>query len=804
MQIQAATIVECTHCGETCTDETILQPGASFCCGGCQVVYNILADGGLLDFYALEQTDRHVLAVDTADYAWLDVPKLTDRLINFRAEGRRHVELELPAIHCASCVWLLERLPKLTPGVIGCRVDFPHRKASIVYNPDQTGLREVATTLSRIGYPPIFRNTTEETAIVDRSLIYRIGVAGFFFGNIMLLSFPEYFGWGVPIPIPIAIGIGIGTDAWSMGEAVSYLILAMSLPVLFYSGRSYLKAGYYAITAGEVTIDVPIAIGMLALFGRSAYEILSGTGAGYVDSLAGLIFFLLIGRWFQSFTFSRLNFSRDHRDYFPVSAYRINDRSEPTPVASEDLSADDVILVRSGSLIAADGILLNDNSPAIDYSFVTGEADPVRINAGAEVFAGGRATDSALHIRVTKPANHSYLLQLWLRDDGVENRTEVAPPKRLVQVFTAVILLIAGATFLYWYQLDVSTAFRAATAVLIIACPCALALAAPFAYGTLQRLLAVKGYYFRGPGAVRDLGEVDTFVFDKTGTLTEGNVGEGLQYFGPMCNKIEYVLKRMAGQSRHPKSQAISDALNTQNFTKPSPPVGSITERTGRGIQLDHQGSNYRIGTAAFCGLNNTEPGTYASVAGEAYLKLTNEEVRLREGIATTLNACANQGETWLLSGDHEPNSNFWSAHFHPDRQWFDQNPFAKLRRIEHLRDTGKKVLMIGDGLNDAGALRAAAVGMAVNESEAHFNPACDVIVRADRLAELPSVLQIARRVRWVLFFTYGLAFLYNIIGLSYAVGGTLSPVVAAILMPLSSVSIVVVACLGAWGVVRR
>jgi Cu+-exporting ATPase len=790
----------CKHCGEPCAAETIVQDGKSFCCSGCATVFTILQENNLLDFYRIDdRAGARQDKADNTDYAWLDVPKLADRFVRYRDETRCHVELELPGIHCSSCLWLLERLPQLLPGVRSCTVDFARKLATIVYDPNVTDLRQVTEMLDRIGYPPHFRAQGEAATDknTNRALIYRIGVAGFCFGNIMLMSFPEYFGLSELLA-------GAAAGAGWVKVAMNGFLLLLSLPVMFYAGKSFFTSALYALRARRVTIDLPIALGMLALFGRSLYEIFSGVGSGYLDSLAGLVFFLLIGRWFQTYSFARLNFDRDYRDYFPVAAYREDEQGAPEPIASEDVEAGDTLLIRPGQLIPADGTLLSPAAHGIDYSFVTGEAEPAAVHEGQEVFAGGRATSSALRILVTKPTDQSYLLQLWLREGENQKTAEVAPPEWLIRAFTATILLLAAGTLAYWYQVDTARAYRAATAVLIIACPCALALAAPFAYGTIQRLLARDGFYFRGPAVVERLGTVDTFVFDKTGTLTEEGNTDQLSYVPPRSPFFEAVFVAMARQSTHPRSQEIVRALNADAANAMSVRIGEVEEITGAGLRLEHQGRAFMIGSPTFCGFPNYTSGTFAAVDGLLQFRLQPQQTVIRDGGGAMLNEVNSRGATWLLSGDHAPKDNVWEQYFPGDQARFRQSPFDKRQHIAQLQEAGANILMVGDGLNDAGALAAATVGLAVNEDEARFNPACDGIVKADKLTRLPSVLRAAKGMKWVITLTYLLAFAYNVVGLSYAMTGALSPVVAAILMPLSSVTIVVVASLGAGVVWRR
>lgn len=784
----------CAHCGEDCGPRPVVDKELSFCCAGCRTVHTLLADNGMLDFYRLEAgAGRSQRAVSDEDYAWLDIEALSEQFVRYRDAGRCHVEFELPAIHCIACVWLLERLHQLLPGVRSCQVNFSSKVASIVYEPGRTSLRRVAETLQRIGYPPHFRRMEgRERGPSHRAELYRIGVAGFCFGNIMLLSFPEYFGLGA------AAGAGL------VGGAMGYILLVLSLPVISYAGRGFLEAAWRALRARRATIDLPIAIGMAALFGRSAYEILTGVGAGYLDSLAGLVFFLLIGRWFQNYSYGRLNFERDYEDYFPLAATRLLPDGATEPVASKDIAPGDELLIRPGRVIPADGTLLQTAPAGIDYSFVTGEAEPQVAKAGAVVYAGGRALASPLRVQVTRAVAESYLLGLWQKETATDGQNDVAPSEGLIRAFTITIILLAVATFGYWYPTDQATAYRAATAVLIIACPCALALAGPFAYGTLHRLLGKAGFFLRAPAVLADLAEVDAFALDKTGTLVDASATEGHWKVSAAAKEEDLaVLLTMAGQSSHPRAVAVARRLEGQGATLPDLPV--VEEVTGAGLRTTFNGAEYRIGRAAFCGRQATEGGTFCVRDGTvlAVLKPATRR-RLRPGVGKLLDTLNGYGQTYLISGDHPPQTDFWEDYFPPEHIHFRQSPFDKLSFVEARRESGRKVLMVGDGLNDAGALRAAAVGLAVSDGEGAFSPACDGIVKGDRLESLGEVICASRRVRRVLWGTYTMALCYNLLGLSFAVSGTLSPVIAAILMPVSSVSVAAAAAFGAWWVYRN
>ena len=449
-------------------------------------------------------------------------------------------------------------------------------------------------------------------------MLYRIGVAGFCFGNIMLLSFPEY------------LGLGEDAGATFIGRAIGPGMLLLSLPVLFYAATGFFRDAYTGLRLGRITLDFPIVVGMLALFGRSVYEIGSGSGSGYLDSLAGFVFFLLIGRWFQSYTFTRLSFERDYHDYFPVGAYRRDGAGHIEAVAVGDVRKEDVLIVRPGQIIPTDGILLEESGEGIDYSFVTGESKEKRTAPGQAVFAGGRAVGKALTLRVTQSADESYLMQLW-RDGRRAGDAPVGPPPRMVAMFTGAVFLIALCTFVFWYRSDPATAYRAAVSVLIIACPCAIALAAPFAYGSLQRLLGRLGYYLSSAATIDRLARVDTFVFDKTGTLIESGIGDELTWIRPSLKEAAPVFLAMCRYSTHPRSQALAAALAAEGIitTKTTAPA----EETGRGLHLYWRGRMYRVGSADFSGLYDHPPGTYATVDGKAVLRLDTRPPRLRPGV---------------------------------------------------------------------------------------------------------------------------------------------------------------------------
>lgn len=747
------------------------------------MVYQILNTHDLCQFYSLDERPGLSQKVrrDARSYAWLDDSEVRQRLIHFTDGQTTRVSFYLPSMHCASCIWLLEHLYKLDAGVVHSKVNFLKKEVTIHFEEAKTNLRNLAALLASIGYPPEINlgdlNDEGKLKAVDRSLYYKIGIAGFAFGNIMLLSFPEY------------LGLEKELEAWFFG-IFGYLNLLLALPVLLYSSRDYFISAWTGLRNKHLNIDVPLALGMAMLFGRSAWEIIGGSGAGYMDSFAGLVFFLLTGRWFQQKTYHQLSFERDYKSYFPVAASRKNTDGTDTATPVSRLEPGDIIIVRNGELIPADGILLR-GAARVDYSFVTGEADPVAVSSGAHIYAGGKQNGETIEISLTRRVNTSYLTQLW-NDEAFKSKAKghvSLLADRAGRYFTAVILGVAGLAFLYWAPSDISKAINAFTAVLIIACPCAVALSIPFTMGNVLRILGRNRFYVKNTNVLEAFSAVQAVVFDKTGTIT--NLSKNAVHFiGKHLTGAEQIaLKSLAYQSSHPLSRQIVESM-------PEVPVEDVEqfiELPGQGISGMVGDRFVRLGSAAFIGVSKPDPkGVFAAINGEL-LGYFDIKSRFREGLQEVLAFFDKQNAgAYLLSGDNNREQDALSVYFkEPGRLLFNQSPQDKLDFVKKTQQEGRQVLMLGDGLNDAGALRQSDVGIVVAENTNNFTPACDAILHAEEFNRLPKFLQLAQWGITTVNKAYLLAACYNVVGLSYAVTGTLSPVVAAILMPLSSVTIV-------------
>lgn len=353
----------------------------SFCCEGCKTVFQILNEHNMCSYYQFDERAGNTVTNGIARkrFEYLQDIDVEHKLVDFKNGSTTSVTFFIPNIHCTSCVWLLENLGNIDSGILKGTVNFMKRTVTFLYDDASTSLRAIVELLTTIGYEPnltLDQLDKKESGTIDRSLWLKLGVAGFCFGNIMLFSFPEY----------------LKMDQSGSSEMFRYffggLNILLSLPVLFYSSIDYLKSAWAALSQRGVNLDVPISIGLLALFGRSLYEILNGTGAGYFDSFTGFIFFLLIGKVVQQKTFARLSFDRDYKSYLPISVIKLIGSSEES-IPVDKLEIGDRVLLRNQELIPADAVLDSEQA-AIDYSFITGETEPVSVVKGTKVFAGGK------------------------------------------------------------------------------------------------------------------------------------------------------------------------------------------------------------------------------------------------------------------------------------------------------------------------------------------------------------------------------------------------------------------------------
>jgi Cu+-exporting ATPase len=772
----------CYHCGLDCGKEAIEFNDKCFCCNGCKTVYEILNQNELSCYYDLEQSPGQIPKEIQGKFDYLNNSEIAEKIIEFDDGNIAVVEFYIPAIHCSACIWVLENLEKLNPAIVNSLVNFPNKTVRINYKSQETTLKDVVELLTSIAYEPYIslEDADKSPKKVDKTLLYQLGYAAFAFGNVMILALPEYFD---------------KNEFWLNEYKYMFRIMMMilSIPVVIYSAKDYFITAYKGLKKGILSVDVPIALGILVLFSRSTYEVFLEHGEVFFDSLTGLVFFLLLGKYFQRKTYNFLSFERDYRSYFPIAVTKIaNEKEENIPVQS--IEEGDRLLIRNGELIPVDGILIHGEG-YLDYSFVTGESAPVMKENGEKVFAGGKQVGGAIEIDVINKISESYLTELWSNDVFNQNKDEKnikSLTDRVSKYFTIIILSIAFVAGLFWFFHDNTKTAEVVTAILIVACPCALALSAPFALGNMLRIFGYRKFYLKNDSIIEKMNKIDHIVFDKTGTITH-NDASSLVYKGEIIDeKTLSAIKALIRSSNHPLSRSLNDFLKVNASLEP---VNDFEEILGKGIKGKVASTEIYLGSAEWVGSEKDKDAStriYIKINGTVKGFYQSNNV-YREDVTEVFENLGEQYELSVVSGDNEGEKNYLSSILPSGSSlFFNQKPQDKLDYIESLQDKGKHVMMVGDGLNDAGALAQSDVGIAISENINVFSPACDGILDAKLFNNLPKFLTLSQKTLNIVKWSFKISFLYNVVGLYFAITAQLTPIVAAILMPLSSISIVV------------
>jgi len=780
------TVTYCYHCGEVC-DNSIGADNHFFCCEGCSFVYSLLKENNLCNYYDLGTAPGIKVKgkFNSDKFSFLDTVEAQQKLFTYRDEKQSQVIFHLPQMHCASCIWLLENLHSIQSGILFSKTNFQRKEISIAFDQSQTSLRKIVELLAFIGYEPyISLNDSEKkkTKKINRQQFYKIGVAAFCFSNIMMLSFPEYFSSG-------------NIDEQTLKHLFSYLNLLLALPVFFYSGSEFFISAFKGLKQNWLNIDAPIALSILIAFSRSVYEVLSQSGPGYFDSMAGIVFFMLIGRWFQNKTYDSFSFDRDYKSYFPLGITKVEHGLE-VPSTINSLKKNDHIVVRHMEMVPADSILINGVA-SIDYSFVSGENTPVLKRQGELIYAGAKQLGGTIELTVIKTVNQSYITQLWNNNDfySVQKNRDQSFIHPWSRYFTIVLFSLAAIAGFYWALVDPKNILPSISAALIVACPCSLLLSSTFTFGNMLRYFGKNKLYLKNASVIEALSRINTIIFDKTGTLTETS-SSSVDFSGmPLTNTEKNYIYSLAKNSVHPLSRMIKDHLfKTNNIT--AWPVTDFSEVPGKGAQGLINKRKIKIGSSQFItGISDNKmntPEIWISIDDDVkgFFVVRNS---YRQGLKQmTSNLREKNYKLHILSGDNESEKNHLEKYFPYAPLLFNQSPQMKLDYINELKENScNRVLMLGDGLNDAGALKQSDVGIAVSENTSQFTPASDGILDSNYVNKIDAFLRYARAGKRVVLASWILSILYNFVGLSFALTANLSPMIAAILMPVSSITIV-------------
>jgi Cu2+-exporting ATPase len=824
----ARAIVECTHCTLP-VPAGLVEDGAEsqFCCQGCRTAYDIIHSGGLDRYYALREGalatgaitgdtgvpsadpmgPRRPVRASASRFTEFDDAKFAAIYCRKGCAGTLSADLMLEGVHCAACVWLIERLPRLVPGIVEARLDVRRSVARLTWDPARVSLSRAASVLDSLGYTPHpARGVTARSVRVneDRRHVIRLAVAGACAGNAMLLAMALYAG----------MFDGIEAAYKTLFEWTSVLIGMVSL---LWPGRVFLRSAWAAIRTRTMNLDLPISLGLVAGALWSIVAAIRGTGEVYFDSLSVLVFLLLVGRFIQH---RQQRWAGDAVEMLfaltPTSARVVRD-GEIVVVPVESLAAGDHFEVRAGETFAADGVI-TEGSSKVDASLLTGESKPVSANAGDRVAAGSVNVSARVMVRAEATGEDTRVGRLMkLVQESAERK---APIVRLADKaagwFVAGMLAASAVTFLIWVGRDVHAAVNNAAALLIVTCPCALGLATPLVLTVALGRAARRGIMIKGGDAIERLSKAGELLLDKTGTVTEGRTAL-VEWTGD--SEALALAAELERQSSHPVARALAAAGRdlAPAGAELAAGVADVTETPGFGIEGTVGGLWVVVGSPAFAektlGADVAEIARPAETAFAAagltpVVIAVAGKVRgvaglgdpVREDAAGSIAAMTAAGwKVGILSGDHPGvvRSVAGGVGLSPLDARGGASPEDKLARVRDAverEERGRPIVMVGDGVNDAAALAAASAGIAVHGGAEASLAAADVYINTPGLTPLVELLSASRRTMRTIRVTLGVSILYNVLAAVLSATGNINPLVAAILMPASSLTVLTIA----------
>ncbi len=783
----------CAHCGLPVPAGAYDSAAArQFCCAGCYTAFEILNEHGLGLYYAFAERRNEAVRASGRPFDEFDHPTFRELYVRTLSDGLSEVELYLEGVHCASCVWLVERVPLIVGGVLRAELDVRRSLARVVWD-SSVPLSRIARALDALGYSPHPFRGVERAAMrrkEDRAMLVRIGIAGAVAANVMLATLALYSGTGPG---------GIEPQYERFFRWVS---LAVVTPSMLWPGRVFFAGAWSAIRTRSLHMDLPIALGLAAGYVRGAINTVQDSGPIYFDGLATLIFALLVGRYLQqrgqraAADGAELLFSLT-----PSSARIVDVFGQTRDVPSEALVPGMVLSVRPGETFAADGVVRSGSS-RVNVSLLTGESKPSDVSAGTKVYAGTLNISSPVDVEVQHAGETTRVAQIMRQvEESARRRAPIVETaNRLAAWFVAVVLVLACATFVWWHFVDPSRAIDNAIALLVVTCPCALALSTPLAVSMAIGGAARAGIFIKGGDALERLARPGKLILDKTGTITEGHTGlvawEGPDWVRPYVLAVE-------ADSPH----AIADGFRTAWNALPLLRATRTDHVAGGGVVGDVDGRQVVVGSPRFVLrfadrdfvanelLSRIDPAlTPVLVAIDgAVIAAAALDDPIRADSADAIAGLRSRGwDVSILSGDARSVAVATGAKvgIASDHCTGDASPEAKLRAVERALGDAP-VVMVGDGINDAAAIAAASVGIGVHGGAQACLESADIYLTTPGLGPLVHLVRGAERTMYVIRRNITFSVVYNLLGAGLAMSGRLTPLVAAILMPVSSLTVV-------------
>lgn len=793
--------IACAHCGEPVPAGLVdAHAERQFCCNGCQAVYDVIHRSGLERYYALKRNNDagdFPAKITRRRFGEFDDPTFRRLYVREIGGGLASVELFLPAVHCAACVWLVEKLPTVCDGVIEARLDLRRALVRITWNEGVVTLSQIARALDSMGYAPTPARSAGMRAarqIEDRRQMVRLGVAGACAGNVMLLALALYSGMFDAIDAPYL-------------HLFRWVSMGISLVSLAWPGRVFFIGALNALRTRTLHLDLPIAIGLGAGAIWGVVSTVRGSGEIYFDSLSVLVFALLLGRFMQT---RQQRWTADSIELLysltPTSARVVADvwDESASEVPIEAVSPGMIVEALAGDSIPVDGVIVRGASQ-VDQSMLTGESRPVDVREGMGVAAGAVNLSATLRVRVeaTGEATRVGRLMKMVEEASLRRAPVVRAADRMAGWFVTVMLLLAAATLGVWLWKAPSQAVDHAVALLIVTCPCALGLATPLAVTVAVGRAARRGMLVKGGDALERLAKPGVIFLDKTGTITHGRLSV-IQWIGD--GDVRPLIAAVEAHSSHPVAQALMrDVPNRQEVN-----VTSFGQTIGGGVEAVVNGWQMVIGSPVFvrgraarvtAACENAERLLLEQGLSPILIAMDGEVIAaaglgdpIREGALQAIDALRRGGwDVRILSGDHQEIvcRVGQSLRLVVENCRGGVSPEGKLLAIREALQRGVPVVMAGDGVNDAAALAAATVGIAVHGGAEASLAAADVYLNRAGLQPIVDLIEASRRTMHVIRRNFALSLFYNVLAAALAIAGVINPLIAALLMPASSLTVV-------------
>ena len=787
--------VQCTHC-QLEFDENVMiteeeNPNVYFCCNGCQGVYHLLKDDGLDSFYEKVGNSKIAPPLQVeSDSSNFDMESFKQRYIKTTTEGFSSVDLVIEGIHCAACIWLNEKVLANTEGIVDATINFTNNKAKIIWDDETIPLSKVIDTIRSIGYNayPYDRSVEDVKATKNKKDYFmRMAIAIFASMNIMMIDVAKYAGFFT----------GMKDETLHLVHIAEFIF---STPVLFYSGWIFFKGAYFGLKNKIVNMDLLVSAGATLTYIYSLFVLLGGRGHSYFDSVAMIITFVLVGKYLEVIGKKNAVDTMDKiRSQVPHEATLVKDGVKSV-VTLDAIEVGDIIEVKRGEKATVDGLLIGSDG-TFDESSLTGESLPVEKKAGSLIYSGTINSGKVIRYSATKNYANSTLSNIvTLLEDALASKPEIEDTtNELSKYFSITILLLSIITFAgwYWYGGDFEEALIVAISVIVIACPCALALATPIASLIGISWAAEKGLLFKEAKFIETFSKANTVVLDKTGTITEGKL-EVKNVVGEINSDSLPLLYALSDGSTHPVSMAIKNYLEENYNDIKYLELKDIEQIEGKGVQAFYNnekllgGNNRLMQEMGISFAFESEYTLYHFAIDSRVICSFELDDKLKDGIReliTYLNKI--EVEVIMATGDNEKVASRVAQSIGLKKYESELTPVEKADYIKKLQINGKKVVMIGDGINDALALSYADVSIAMGNGADVALAVSDVVILNNSLQAIKDSFVISKRTFKFIKQNLALSLIYNVITIPIAMAGYVIPLVAALSMSLSSLLVV-------------